>query len=94
MISDAAIVETRIIFSEQCVTAQFSASARRWEMIQICMAHNHPTGDPSPSRDDIALTREVRNALKTVGVSLHDHIIIGRKGHCSLRSMNVIDGWK
>ena len=60
----------------------------------IIMAHNHPTGDPSPSRDDIALTREVRNALKTVGVSLHDHIIIGRKGHCSLRSMNVIDGWK
>ncbi len=60
----------------------------------LIMAHNHPTGDPSPSRDDIALTREVRNALNTVGVSLHDHIIIGRKGHCSLRSMNVIDGWK
>src|SRR4029453_17571267 len=58
------------------------------------LPHNHPTGDPSPSRDDIALTREVRNALKTVGVSLHDHIIIGRKGHCSLRSMAVIDGWK
>ncbi len=60
----------------------------------LIMAHNHPTGDPSPSRDDIALTREVRNALKVVGVSLHDHIVIGRKGHCSLRSMNVIDGWK
>lgn len=60
----------------------------------LIMAHNHPTGDPSPSRGDIALTREVRNALKAVGVSLHDHIIIGRKGHCSLRSMNVIDGWK
>ena len=60
----------------------------------LIMAHNHPTGDPSPSRDDIALTREVRNALRAVGVSLHDHIIIGRKGHCSLRSMNVIDGWK
>jgi DNA repair protein RadC len=58
------------------------------------VAHNHPTGDPSPSRDDIALTREVRHALKAVGVSLHDHIIIGRKGHCSLRSLNVIDGWK
>ena len=60
----------------------------------LIMAHNHPTGDPSPSREDIALTREVRNALTTVGVSLHDHIIIGRKGHCSLRSMAVIDGWK
>jgi len=60
----------------------------------LIMAHNHPTGDPSPSRDDIALTREVRNALKAVGVSLHDHVIIGRKGHVSLRSMNVIEGWK
>ena len=61
----------------------------------LIMAHNHPTGDPSPSRDDIALTREVREGRwKTVGVALHDHIIIGRKGHCSLRSMNVIDGWK
>ena len=60
----------------------------------LIMAHNHPTGDPSPSRDDIALTREVRNALKAVGVSLHDHIIIGRKGHVSLRSLNVIEGWR
>lgn len=60
----------------------------------LIMAHNHPTGDPSPSRDDIALTREVKRALEVVGVSLHDHIIIGRKGHCSLRSMKVIDGWK
>jgi DNA repair protein RadC len=94
MISDTAIDETWIIVSEQRVTAQLGASARRWEMIQISVAHNHPTGDPSPSRDDIALTREVRNALKTVGVSLHDHIIIGRKGHCSLRSLKVIDGWQ
>ncbi|MBL9033600.1 MAG: DNA repair protein RadC [Rhodospirillaceae bacterium] len=60
----------------------------------LILAHNHPTGDPSPSRDDIALTREVKNALNTVGVALHDHIIIGRKGHSSLRSMNVIDGWR
>lgn len=58
------------------------------------VAHNHPSGDPSPSREDIALTREVKKALETVSVSLHDHIIIGRKGHCSLRSLKVIDGWK
>jgi DNA repair protein RadC len=60
----------------------------------LIMAHNHPTGDPSPSRDDIALTREVKKALEVVGVSLHDHIIIGRKGHCSLRSLKVIEGWR
>jgi DNA repair protein RadC len=60
----------------------------------LIMAHNHPSGDPSPSREDIALTREVKKALETVGVSLHDHIIIGRKGHSSLRSLKVIDGWR
>ena len=60
----------------------------------LIMAHNHPSGDPSPSREDIALTREVKKALETVGVSLHDHIIVGRKGHCSLRSLKVIEGWK
>lgn len=54
------------------------------------LAHNHPTGDPSPSRDDIALTREVRNALKPVGVSLHDHIIIGRKGNASMKGLLLI----
>jgi len=73
---------------EMCIDLEILAEAAQR------VAHNHPTGDPSPSRDDIALTREVRNALKAVGVSLHDHVIIGRKGHVSLRSMNVIEGWK
>lgn len=94
MISDVANSETRITVLEQRVTEYLGASDRRWEMIQISMAHNHPTGDPSPSRDDIALTREVKKALDAVGVSLHDHIIIGRKGHTSLRSLKVIDGWR
>jgi DNA repair protein RadC len=58
------------------------------------MAHNHPTGDPQPSRADVLITREVMNALGAVGISLHDHIIIGRKGHASLRSLKLIEGWK
>ncbi|MBK8157633.1 MAG: DNA repair protein RadC [Rhodospirillaceae bacterium] len=60
----------------------------------IIMAHNHPTGDPTPSRDDIEMTRAVKLALEQVGVSVHDHIIIGRKGHASLRSMGYLDGPK
>nr|WP_298686976.1 DNA repair protein RadC [uncultured Dongia sp.] len=57
----------------------------------IIMAHNHPTGDPTPSRDDIDMTQAVKLALEQVGVSVHDHIIIGRKGHASLRSMGYLD---
>ena len=60
----------------------------------VIMAHNHPSGDPSPSRDDIEMTKAVKVALEKIGIALHDHIIIGRKGHVSLRSLGYIDGPK
>lgn len=56
----------------------------------IIMVHNHPSGDPAPSRADIEMTRQVRDAAKAVGVALHDHLIIGRKGHSSLKAMGFI----
>jgi DNA repair protein RadC len=56
----------------------------------IVMCHNHPSGDPSPSKDDIAMTREVAAAADKLGIALHDHLIIGRKGHSSLKSMGLI----
>lgn len=56
----------------------------------LIMVHNHPSGDPSPSRADIEMTRQVRDALKGVGVSLHDHLVIGRKGHVSFKSMGLL----
>lgn len=60
----------------------------------IIMAHNHPTGDPTPSRDDIEMTHAIQQALGLVGIQVHDHIIIGRKGHASLRSMGYLDAPK
>ncbi len=57
----------------------------------IILAHNHPTGDPTPSRDDIEMTHAIQQALEPVGVQVHDHIIIGHKGHTSLRSMGHMD---
>jgi DNA repair protein RadC len=57
----------------------------------VIMAHNHPTGDPTPSRDDIEMTKAVKVALEKIGIQLHDHIIIGRKGHTSLRSLGYLD---
>jgi DNA repair protein RadC len=56
----------------------------------IVMVHNHPSGDPSPSKDDIAMTKEVASAADKLGIALHDHLIIGRKGHASLKSMGLI----
>lgn len=53
----------------------------------IILVHNHPSGDPTPSQDDIAMTKEVAAAADKLGIAVHDHIIIGRKGHASLRSL-------
>lgn len=53
----------------------------------VILAHNHPSGDPTPSRPDIEMTQLVINALKSVGIETHDHIIIGNNGrHTSMRS--------
>ena len=56
----------------------------------IVMVHNHPSGDPTPSPGDIEMTREVRDAGAAVGIELHDHLIVGRKGCLSLKSMGLI----
>ena len=56
----------------------------------IIMVHNHPSGDPTPSRADIEMTRAVVNAAEALGVSVHDHIVIGRKSHASFKSLGLI----
>ena len=56
----------------------------------LILVHNHPSGDPTPSRADIELTREIAEAGKRLGIVVHDHIIIGTAGHTSLRAQGLI----
>ena len=56
----------------------------------IILVHNHPSGDPAPSRADIALTRDIADAGKKLGITLHDHIVIGANGHSSMRGMGLL----
>lgn len=56
----------------------------------VILVHNHPSGDPTPSNADIAMTRQIVDAGKPLGVLVHDHIIIGRNGHASLKGMALI----
>jgi DNA repair protein RadC len=56
------------------------------------MLHNHPSGDPTPSSDDIAMTREVAEIAEKLGITLHDHVIIGKRGHASLRNLGLLKG--
>ncbi len=56
----------------------------------IILLHNHPSGDTSPSRQDIALTRQIIDAGSTMGVTVRDHVIIGARSHSSLRALGLI----
>jgi DNA repair protein RadC len=56
----------------------------------IILVHNHPSGDPQPSRADISLTREIAEAGRKLGISVHDHVIIGMEGHSSMRAMGLL----
>jgi DNA repair protein RadC len=56
----------------------------------IVLVHNHPSGDPTPSRADIDMTKMIVDAGKPLGVLVHDHIIVGRHGHASFKAMRLI----
>lgn len=56
----------------------------------IILVHNHPSGDPTPSRADIDMTQQVVEAGRALGVAVHDHIIIGRDGQASLRALKLM----
>jgi len=56
----------------------------------LILAHNHPSGDPTPSQADIAMTREVIEAAKVLRLSVHDHVIVGRDGLTSFRAQGLI----
>ena len=56
----------------------------------VIVAHNHPSGEASPSAQDIAATRKLSTALQTVDVNLLDHLIIARQGNASLRALGLL----
>jgi DNA repair protein RadC len=56
----------------------------------IILVHNHPSGDPTPSRADIDMTNQIVSAAKPLGVTIHDHIIVGRHGHASFKGLKLI----
>ena len=56
----------------------------------LIMVHNHPSGDPRPSQADIEMTRQVAEAAKSMGILLHDHLIVARSGHTSFRDLGYV----
>jgi DNA repair protein RadC len=54
------------------------------------LVHNHPSGDPTPSSADIQMTKAIVGIATPLGISVHDHIIVGKNGHASLKGMRLI----
>jgi DNA repair protein RadC len=56
----------------------------------VILVHNHPSGDPTPSAADIDMTKQVVQALRVLGIEVHDHLVVGRDGTASFRGMGLI----
>lgn len=76
---NASIISPREIFVE----------ALRHQAVFIVLLHNHPSGNPEPSREDVLITKRVNEAGKMLGIPLLDHIIIGNRCFCSLKERGV-----
>ena len=64
-------------------TLELSATA-------LILVHNHPSGDPAPSSADVQMTRQINDVARPLGITVHDHIIIGKAGHASMRGLKLI----
>jgi DNA repair protein RadC len=53
------------------------------------LVHNHPSGDPTPSRADIDMTRAIIEVARPLGIAVHDHLIVGKDGHASLKALKL-----
>lgn len=62
----------------------------QWLVQTPSMMHNHPSGDPTPSRADIDMTRTIIDTAKPLGIAVHDHIIIGKNGFASMKGLLLI----
>lgn len=56
----------------------------------LILVHNHPSGDPTPSRADVDMTKQIIDAARPLGISIHDHVIVGREGHASFKALRLL----
>jgi DNA repair protein RadC len=56
----------------------------------VILVHNHPSGDPTPSRADIEMTRAIVEVARPLGIAVHDHVIVGKHGHASLKALKLM----
>ena len=89
------VVGHRVVYqgnvsSSQVRTAEVLRSAVQEGMPSIMVVHNHPSGDPDPSPDDVAITRKLKKAAEVLDIELLDHVVIGGHGFVSLKAQGLL----
>jgi DNA repair protein RadC len=69
---------------------EVAATALKLGAAAVILVHNHPSGDPRPSSADVEMTREIIRALQPLSIVVHDHLVIGRHGHASLKALGLL----
>ena len=90
------IIKEKMLFkgtvNYSCISPrEIFIEAVKAKAVHILLVHNHPSGDPTPSREDILMTRQVQEAGELLGITLLDHIIIGDNSFVSLREAQLLD---
>ena len=72
------------------IRAKWVKRALELSTTAIILVHNHPSGDPTPSRADIQMTQQIIAVASPLGISVYDHIIVGKEGHASMKGLKLI----
>lgn len=84
------VISTGTVNASIVAPREIFLNALKYEATSIIMLHNHPSGDPSPSKEDISTTKRIREAGNLIGVKLMDHIIIGNNQFVSLKGEGIL----
>ena len=76
---------------EQANTFHAFGALTKWLSLAtaVILVHNHSSGDPTPSSADVQMTRQINEIAKPLGIAVHDHVIIGRSGHVSMKGLRL-----
>lgn len=86
------VISTGTVNSSIVAPREIFLNALKHQATYIIMLHNHPSGDPTPSKEDIITTKRIREAEILIGIRLMDHIIIGDNKYISLKEQGILDG--
>lgn len=84
------VISTGTVSGSLVSPREIFLEALRYQAVSVCLIHNHPSGDPSPSREDVLITRRLKEAGEIIGIYLLDHIIIGDNTYNSMKKRGIL----